>query len=228
MKYLYPIIALSLLLLSCSEEKEEPNGVNIEVASTDSLLPEHDRPSIDTLNEFMEISDTILIEEKIFRYSIFLPKTFDTVFKQPYGSCTYSSMRTVFTNQNYLTESHISTFMHQMWADDTLYYIAVSADTMSTQIINDAYRNDQHLRRKAALTASKSKTVSDTSYLVARNDYTRLISERINANRSTHTDLQFLLEGVLFEVNTAYLGKLAKAKFKDLKVMVESFEVERL
>jgi len=228
MKYLYLFIALSLLLLSCTEQHEEPFDTNIEAASLDTLPLILDRPSIDTLNEFMEISDTVRIEEKLFRYNIFLPKTFDTVFKQPYGGCTYSTVRTLFTRKEYTIEPHISTYLHILEEEDSLYYVAIAHDTVSNQIIDEEYRLKLEGSRMLSRKAEKGSVKFDTSYLVTRNKTTRMITKRIFSDRYIIFDLELILDDVLFEINALYLGEQAMEVREKLKIAIESFEVEQL
>lgn len=223
MKHLTLIIAISLLLLSCSEEKEEP--ACIESVPFHTLLHRSLRPSIDTLSGFMEISDTISIEEKLFKYRIFLPTTFDTVFKQLYGSCTYTNTRTVFMDQSY-THGPPSTYI-QLEADDSLFYVTVSCDTTNNQIINETYRTKQQQDRALARKASKSSILSDTNYLVARNEKIRLISEILYSDEHIVLDLELKIEGTLFTVTVVYLGGQS-IKLEELKPIVESFEVKQL
>jgi hypothetical protein len=228
MNYISSIITLFLLLFICTEENKEPLDGCIETASMDTLLLKLDRPSIDTLKGFMEISDTVRIEEKLFKYSIFLPKTFDTVFKQPYSGCTYSTNRTLFTNRTYAIEPEISTNLHRIEKDDSLFYVAIAHDTVSNQIIDKGYVLELKRNRKAAREAAKATVKLDASYRVTRNKTPRMITERVFSDISIDFELQLILHDVLFKVNTLYEGELAMEMREKLKIAIESFEVEQL
>jgi len=224
MKYLYPIIAILPLLLSCTEEKEEPIGVNIELASTDTLLPKRDRPSIDTLNDFMEISDTVLIEEKLFRYSIFLPKTFDTVFGQWQGKCANGAFKTVFTNTNY----HLDPTIFKRYITDTMYYVVLAKDSSDLYFtINEDYRkeNDELRRRKPYPPINQTL---DSSYVYIQSSIPRHVVEQLSPNIQALIRFKLIYKEVLFDIIIEYFGKLATEKLSEMRTIIQSFEVEEV
>jgi hypothetical protein len=225
MKRLYTIIIIisTLLVSSCSWE-EKPYDECIETVFIDNSLPKHDRPSIDTLNDFMEISDTVRIEDKLFKYSIFLPKTFDTVFGQWQGKCANGAFKTVFTNTNY----HLDPTIFKRHITDTMYYVALAKDSSDLYFtINEDYRKENvELRRRNPYTPSNQTL--DSSYVYSQSSIPRHVVEQLSPNIQALIRFKLIYKEVLFDIIIEYFGKLATQKLSEMRTVIQSFEVEEV
>lgn len=224
------------LIAACSQSGSNTKSDAATIDSLEDRFPEKTRPLLSDLNGFYEVIDTINIDNKVMRYSLYLPQDFDTVLNQSYGGCTFSSSRILYTNSQYKIEPSFDSFTKRD-EDDSLYYVAFWADTSKQDfiinkdqqfIINEEYRKDYVASRKALRDASKAKVVLDSIYIFKRNETPRLITECIHTENYVRISLDLIYSDILFQIDIEYTGNLATNKLDEMRTIIQSFEVQEI
>ena len=213
------------LIAACSQSGSNAKSDTATIDSLVDRFPEKTRPLLSDLNGFYEVIDTINIDNKVMRYSIFLQKTFDTVFGQRYSGCTFNRPRTVFSNSLYQIIPTFNTYSG-MKIKDSLYSIAIEMDTSEVDFtINKDYQTKVDEMRNSNPQLADDRM--DSSYLYIQNGIARYRYEFTKPGVQSRIRLQFIYKDVLITIVGKYiLGKLAKVS--EMKTIIESFEIEEV